>query len=105
MDHLEGVRAIEERGLKGEGVVLLLGEEVSLVLVLNLLAAAHLRELIVGHVEVFATLELLVVEASSGRSGRVRLLVADESADTLRSAVFRSTLDDLDALNLTTLSE
>ena len=107
MDQLEGIWAVKETGLKGEGVVLLLGEEVSLVLVLDLLLSADLWELVVGHVEGLSV-EVLVVESDSSLSCRVWLLVADECSDSLGSAVLAVlilSLNDFDALNLSALSE
>ena len=54
MDQLESIRAVKKTGLKRESVVLLLGEEVSLVLVLDLLLSADLWELVVGDVELLS---------------------------------------------------
>ena len=107
MDQLESIRAVKKTGLKRESVVLLLGEEVSLVLVLDLLLSADFWELVVGHVEGLSV-EVLVVEADSSLSCRVWLLVTDECSDSLRSAVLAVlvlTLNDLDALDLTDFSK
>ena len=103
MDQLESIWAVKKTGLKRESVVLLLSEEVSLVLVLDLLLSADFWELVVGHVEGLSV-EVLVVEADSSLSCRVWLLVADECSDSLRSAVLAVlvlSLNDLDALDLT----
>jgi hypothetical protein len=55
MYQLESIRTIKKKiGIKRESVVLLLGEEVSLVLVLDLLLSADLWELVVGHVELLS---------------------------------------------------
>ena len=91
MDHMKSVRTVEQ------AVVLLLSEEVSLVLALHLKSLAHLGQLVVGHVEVLAPLELVVVEASASLGGGVGHLVADECTG--------SPLDDLDGLDLAALAE
>ena len=108
MYQLESIRTVKKKtGIKRESVVLLLGEEVSLVLVLDLLLSADLWELVVGDVEGLSV-EVLVVEADSSLSCRVWLLVADECSDSLRSAVLAVlvlSLNDLDALDLTAFSE
>ena len=107
MDQLESIRAVKKTGLKRESVVLLLSEEVSLVLVLDLLLSTDLWELVVGDVEALSV-EVLVVEADSSLSCRVWLLVADECSDSLRSAVLAVlvlSLNDLDALDLTAFTE
>jgi hypothetical protein len=52
MYQLESIRTVKKKtGIKRESVVLLLGEEVSLVLVLYLQLSADLWELVVGDVE------------------------------------------------------
>ena len=55
MYQLESIRTVKKKtGIKRESVVLLLGEEVSLVLVLDLLLSADLWELVVGDVELLS---------------------------------------------------
>ena len=84
-----------------------MSEELSLVLVFDLLLSANLWELVVGYIEGLSV-EVRVVEADSSLSCRVWLLETDECSDSLRSAVLAVlvlSLNDLDALDLTAFTE
>ena len=107
LDQLESIRAVKKTGLTGKAIILLLGEEVGLILVLNLLPFADLWKFIPSHIEELSV-EFLVVEVGSCFSRRLWLFVADKCYYSVRSAVLAvlvPTLNDLDALDFTAFSE
>jgi len=65
LNDLESLRAVEHFQIKRRGVVLPLDSKVLLVLNLELMAAANLGKLVVSNIEVFALLNLHVVDANA----------------------------------------